>query len=92
MTKPQAISVTAPVNEDLPKEKFDELEEFINNLETTKGALIRNTAQSTKYIWISTKGCSTLYCKKIGYSGCRSFWCCKLLFLFYYKTQRKTYN
>lgn len=40
MTKPQAISVTKPVSEDLPKEKFDELEEFIDNLETTEGALI----------------------------------------------------
>lgn len=29
MTKPQAISVTAPVNEDLPKEKFDELEALL---------------------------------------------------------------
>jgi len=40
MTKPGAISVTAPVNEDLPKEKFDELDDFIDGLETTKGALI----------------------------------------------------
>lgn len=40
MTKPQAISVTIPDNEDLPKEKFLELEKFINELETTEGALI----------------------------------------------------
>lgn len=40
VTKPQAISVTKPVSEELPKEKFDELEEFIDGMETTKGALI----------------------------------------------------
>jgi len=40
MTKPQAISVKVPVNKDLPKEKFDELESFINSLDTTQGALI----------------------------------------------------
>lgn len=40
MTKPAEISVTEPTNENLPKEKFDELEKFIDGLETTKGALI----------------------------------------------------
>lgn len=40
MTKPQAISVTKPISEDLPEELFDELEKFIDGMETTKGALI----------------------------------------------------
>ena len=40
MTKPQAISVTDPPSEELPKEKFDVLESFIDSMETTKGALI----------------------------------------------------
>ncbi len=40
MTKPAEISVTAPVSEHLPKEKFDELDAFINQLETREGALI----------------------------------------------------
>lgn len=40
MTKPQTIGVTEPVNEELPQEKFDELNKFIDNMETTKGALI----------------------------------------------------
>lgn len=40
MTKPQAISVTAPTKHSLPKENFTELEAFIDNLETTKSALI----------------------------------------------------
>lgn len=40
MTKPQAISVTKPISKDLPEELFDELEKFIDGMETTKGALI----------------------------------------------------
>ena len=41
MTKPQEISVTEPTNEVIPKEKYDELESFIDNMETNKGALIK---------------------------------------------------
>lgn len=32
--------MTKPFSENLPKEKFDELEKHIDNMETTKGALI----------------------------------------------------
>ncbi len=40
MTKPQEIDVMEPVGQEFPKEKYDELEAYINSLETTKGALI----------------------------------------------------
>ncbi len=40
MTKPQEIDVMAPVGQEFPREKYQELEDFINSLETTKGALI----------------------------------------------------
>lgn len=40
MTKPGTISVTKPVSEELPREKIEELDKFINGLKTTKGALI----------------------------------------------------
>lgn len=40
MTKPQIISVKKPSSEEFPKEKYDEFEQFIDGMETTKGALI----------------------------------------------------
>ncbi|MGF7185613.1 NADH-quinone oxidoreductase subunit E/NADP-reducing hydrogenase subunit HndA [Desulfitispora alkaliphila] len=40
MTEPGAISVTRPVSDDLPKEKFDELDTFIKQVDNSKGALI----------------------------------------------------
>lgn len=40
MTKPSDIGVAEYVKEDLPKEKFEELEEFIDSLGTTEGVLI----------------------------------------------------
>jgi len=38
--KTQVINVTKPISEDLTAEKFNELESYIDNMETTKGALI----------------------------------------------------
>ena len=71
MTKPQTIGVTEPVNEELPQEKFDELNKFIDNMETTKGALIEilHKAQDISVIF---RGCPVAYSKKTGYTGCRS--------------------
>jgi NADH-quinone oxidoreductase subunit E len=40
LLKTQSISVTEPTGEEFPKEMYDELISFIDNLETTKGALI----------------------------------------------------
>jgi NADH-quinone oxidoreductase subunit E/NADP-reducing hydrogenase subunit HndA len=73
MTKPQAISVTAPVNEDLPGEKFDELEEFINNLETTEGALIEILHKAQNIFGYLPRDVQLYVARKLGIPGAEVF-------------------
>jgi NADH-quinone oxidoreductase E subunit len=73
MTKPQAISVTAPVNEDLPKEKFEELERFINNLETTRGALIQILHKAQNLFGYLPRDVQLYIARRLGIPGAEVF-------------------
>lgn len=69
MTKPQEISVTKPVSEDLPKEKFDELETFIDNMETTKGALIEILQKAQEIFGYLPRDVQLYVARKLGIPG-----------------------
>lgn len=69
MTKPQAISVTKPPEEDLPKEKFQELEAFINGLETTKGALIEILHKAQNLFGYLPRDVQLFVARKLGIPG-----------------------
>ena len=73
MTKPQTISVTAPVNENLPREKFDELDAFINNLETTKGALIEILHKAQSIFGYLPRDVQLYVARKLGIPGAEVF-------------------
>lgn len=73
MTKPQAIRVTAPVSEDLPKEKFDELEAFIHHLETTKGALIEILHKAQDIFGYLPRDVQLFIARKLGIPGAEVF-------------------
>ncbi len=73
MTKPQAISVTKPVSEDLPKEKFDELEEFIDGMETTKGALIEILHKAQHIFGYLPRDVQLYVARKLGIPGAEVF-------------------
>lgn len=73
MTKPGAISVTKPTNEDLPKEKFDELEEFIDGLETTKGALIEILHKAQDIFGYLPRDVQLYVARKLGIPGAEVF-------------------
>ncbi len=73
LTKPQAISVTKPVSEELPKEKFDELEEFIDNMETTKGALIEILHKAQNIFGYLPRDVQLYIARKLGIPGAEVF-------------------
>lgn len=73
MTKPQAISVTVPENEELPKEKFQELEEFINGLETTEGALIEILHKAQDIFGYLPRDVQLFVARKLGIPGAEVF-------------------
>lgn len=73
MTKPGAISVTKPTNEDLPKEKFDELEAFIDGLETTKGALIEILHKAQDIFGYLPRDVQLYVARKLGIPGAEVF-------------------
>lgn len=73
MTKPAEISVTKPVSEDLPKEKFDELEEFIDNMETTKGALIEILHKAQAIFGYLPRDVQLYVARKLGMPGAEVF-------------------
>lgn len=73
MTKPQAISVTKPPEEDLPKEKFDELEVFIDGLETTKGALIEILHKAQNLFGYLPRDVQLFVARKMGIPGAEVF-------------------
>lgn len=69
MTKPQSISVTKPNVEDLPSEKFDELEAFMDNLETTKGALIEILHKAQDIFGYLPRDVQLYVARKLGIPG-----------------------
>lgn len=69
MTKPQAISVTMPANEELPKEKFDELESFIDSMETNKGALIKILHKAQDIFGYLPRDVQLYVARKLGIPG-----------------------
>lgn len=73
MTKPQAISVTKSPSEDLPKEKFQELEEFIDSLETTKGALIEILHKAQNIFGYLPRDVQLFISRKLGIPGAEVF-------------------
>lgn len=73
MTKPQAISVTEPINEKLPKEGFDELETFINNLETTEGTLIEILHKAQNVFGYLPRDVQLYVARKLGIPGAEVF-------------------
>ncbi len=73
MTKPKSISVTKPVREDLPKEKFDELEKFIDGMETTKGALIEILHKAQQIFGYLPRDVQLYVARKLGIPGAEVF-------------------
>ncbi|QUH18557.1 NADH-quinone oxidoreductase subunit NuoE family protein [Alkaliphilus sp. B6464] len=73
MTKPQDISVMEPMEEDLSKEKFDELEKFIDNMETTKGALIEILHKAQDIFDYLPRDVQLFVARKLGIPGAEVF-------------------
>lgn len=69
MTKPQDIDVMKPVEQELPKAKFDELEAFITNLETTKGALIEILHKAQDIFGYLPRDVQLFVARKLGIPG-----------------------
>lgn len=73
MTKPQSISVMEPMKEDLPKEKFNELEKFIDNMETTKGDLIKILHKAQDIFGYLPRDVQLFIARKLGIPGAEVF-------------------
>ncbi len=73
MTKPQAISVTRPISEDLPEEKFNELETFIDSMETNKGALIEILHKAQNIFGYLPRDLQLFVARKLGIPGAEVF-------------------
>ncbi len=73
MTKPQTISVTAPAEEEFPKEKYDELEQFIDGMETTKGALIEILHKAQGIFGYLPRDVQLFIARKLGIPGAEVF-------------------
>lgn len=73
MTKPQEISVTAPEKHDLPKEKLDELETFINELPSTNGALIEVLHKAQNLFGYLPRDLQLFIARKLNISGAEVF-------------------
>jgi len=73
MTKPQAISVTEPTREEFPQEKFDELEGFIESLDTTKGALIKILHKAQEIFGYLPRDVQLFVARKLGIPGAEVF-------------------
>ncbi|ABO51792.1 NADH dehydrogenase (ubiquinone), 24 kDa subunit [Desulforamulus reducens MI-1] len=69
MTKPQEIDVMEPVEQEFPKEKYDELESFINSLETTKGALIEILHKAQHIFGYLPRDVQLFIARKLGIPG-----------------------
>lgn len=73
MTKPAEISVTAPAKDHLPKEKFDELGAFIDQMETTEGALIEILHKAQHIFGYLPRDVQLFVARKLGIPGAEVF-------------------
>lgn len=73
MTKPQSISVTEPIKEEFSKDQFDELEKFIDNMETTKGALIEILHKAQDIFEYLPRDVQLFIARKLGIPGAEVF-------------------
>lgn len=62
-----------PSNRSLPKEKFDELEAYIDNLETTKGALIEILHKAQQIFGYLPRDLQLCVARKLGMPGAEVF-------------------
>ncbi|AGL03895.1 complex I 24 kDa subunit family protein [Desulfoscipio gibsoniae] len=69
MTQPQEIGVTKPLEREFPKKKYDELESFINSLETTKGALIEILHKAQDIFGYLPRDVQLFVARKLGIPG-----------------------
>ncbi len=73
MTKPAEISVTAPISDNLPKEKFNELSKFIDQMETTDGALIETLHKAQNLFGYLPRDVQLYIARKLGIPGAEVF-------------------
>jgi NADH-quinone oxidoreductase subunit E/NADP-reducing hydrogenase subunit HndA len=73
MTKPQAVSVTKPISQELPKEKLAELEAYLDNLETTKGALVQVLHKAQTIFGYLPRDLQLYIARKLGIPGAEVF-------------------
>lgn len=73
MTKPQEIDVNSPPKKELPKEKFDELDKFIEGLETTKGSLIEVLHNAQDIFGYLPRDVQLYVARKLGIPGAEVF-------------------
>jgi len=73
MTKSAEISVTAPISENLPKEKFEELSGFIDQLETKDGALIETLHKAQALFGYLPRDVQLYIARKLGIPGAEVF-------------------
>ncbi|XMB86204.1 NAD(P)H-dependent oxidoreductase subunit E [Mycoplasmatota bacterium WC44] len=69
MNESQAIEVKKPVSDELPLEKFNELDQFINGLNTTKGALIQVLHKAQNIFGYLPSDLQLYVARKLGLSG-----------------------
>lgn len=73
MTKPQTIDVMDPIKRELSKDKFDQLEAFIEGLETTKGALIEILHKAQDIFGYLPRDVQLFVARKLGIPGAEVF-------------------
>jgi len=73
MTKPQAIDVNASFKESLPKEKFAELEAFIDNMDTNRSALIEILHKAQNLFGYLPRDVQLFVARKLGIPGAEVF-------------------
>ena len=73
ITKPQEVDVMRPVGEVFPKEKYDELNNFIESLETTKGALIEILHKAQHIFGYLPRDVQLYIARKLGIPGAEVF-------------------
>lgn len=69
MTSPQSISVTKPEVDVFPKEMYEELEAYINQMETTKGALIEILHKAQNIFGYLSRDVQLFIARKLGIPG-----------------------
>lgn len=69
MTKPQEIDVMQPNGQEFDKEKYNELEAFIDSLDTTKGALIEILHKAQGIFGYLPRDVQLFVARKLGIPG-----------------------